>query len=207
MASNRMVTTRRLTIGLGCTVLLSATFQAHEVSVHEAITDKAVDYLVQQNIHPELADASCPRLKSLLRQGVRDEDNNFHQWPIGRFFFHFSPELSDVVVNRPGDYHVVTDATCDSVTWGHTSNPCTATITDKLTETKSGPWSNEFSYDRMVADLRTALGTSTHDRGLVGLGHYLHLLQDLTSPAHVRQDGHPHLDAPVIGTLGDPQCF
>ncbi len=50
--------------------------------------------------------------------------------------------------------------------------------------------SQDYSWDRSVYEY--AYGDKT--RGLQGLGHILHLLQDATVPAHVRNDQHLNLD-------------
>ena len=64
-------------------------------------------------------------------------------------------------------------------------------LTNILRTVDSGLRTNAHSYSQIVADLKTAPGSTVHNRGLTGLGHYLHLLQDLTSPAHTRNDAHP----------------
>ena len=174
---------------------------------------------VREKIQPELADVSCPNLRRLLRQGARQEDDPYRQNSplLGPFFFHFSPALHDVVLTRLDDTPlggVFIDATCSSVGWGHASVECEGSLDAPALDYKdsSGLRSNPYRYDRVIDDLGAEPGSPAHDRGLVGLGHYLHLLQDLTSPAHTRQDGHPHHNVITeggyrFGTFGDPSAF
>jgi hypothetical protein len=202
-----MVTLRAL-LAAASVVLVSTTLSSHEVDVHVAITNRAIDYLVQ--VRPELS-ACAPVLKQHIGLGVIDEDAYYaprlSYYPLGRFFFHFLPQLTDVPLTTVGD--AVTDATCNSEEWGNAPRSCTATLTAPLFERSSGARSNEHVYSQLIADLRNAPGTDLHNRGLVRLGHYVHLLQDLTSPAHTRNDAHPHFSFETLGIerLGDPSLF
>jgi len=194
-------------------LMLSVAPSAHEVPIHQAISDKAVGYLVQSRRDlPELA-LCAPHIKEMLRQGVKDEDDDFSVLTpgLGRYYFHFLPHLSDLADTTLGQ--LLVNATCNSDIWGRNGNNCEASV-QRIGAVDPGEVrvtvSNEQSYDQMVADLHNTPGSGLHDRGLIGLGHYLHLLQDLSSPPHARNDAHPHI--PAMGSetgreLGDPSLF
>jgi hypothetical protein len=166
--------------------------RAHEVSVHVDITGKAVDYLV--DVRPELKACSA-ELKQNLGRGVTEEDNYLFG-PLGRFFFHFRPPLDDEAKTLPVPAHA--EASCDSLLWGETNTSCRATLT--VGEARlSVDVQNNVPYAEVLRRLREPPGSEGHRIGLIGLGHYLHLLQDLTSPAHARNDAHPHFQRRHIG--------
>jgi hypothetical protein len=58
-----------------------------------------------------------------------------------------------------------------------------------------------YRYDFILSDLKNTRGPEKAS-AWVGLGHFLHLLQDLTSPAHTRVDAHPHV--PFAPSIDDP---
>jgi hypothetical protein len=206
VAGDCMVT-RQLQVVLlaGCTLGLTATISSHEESTHVAMTYAAIDYLAQ--FRPEILACSAD-LKLRIGDGVQAEDAYYQSsaYPLGNFMFHFWPTLGDLFLTTAG---VATAyATCDSGTWGHAGpgNVCSATATSlPLGTVSSGPRTSSHSYPQLVADLKSPPGSAIHNRGLVSLGHYLHLLQDLTSPAHTRNDAHPHF--PLPGRFGDPSLF
>jgi probable HAF family extracellular repeat protein len=197
MASRPVVGARsRILLGLACASVMSVVLGGHEVIVHQRVTDDAIDYLIAKGLHPEFEDSICPALKPRLRTGVADEDSFYPaRFPTGRFFFHFLPVLSDtpIVGYSDGPLRAAVNADCDSVTWGHApSATCTGNFDGYALTMSSGPRKNEFNYGTMVNALRNySPGSLEHNIALEGLGHYLHLLQDLTSPAHTRNDAHP----------------
>jgi hypothetical protein len=172
---------------------------AHEVAIHQAITDLAIDYLLAQR--PELAACGLPEVRSALREGVAREDD-FTYAPAGNFLFHFTPPLVDDVRNR-----LVVNSRCSSVQWGFTPGRCTADMTFWLPDgsgvSVAADEVNLHRYQLVLDDLRATPG-AIKTTGLRGLGHFVHLLQDLTSPAHTLQDAHPHLPVPEFD---DPSVF
>ncbi len=46
---------------------------------------------------------------------------------------------------------------------------------------------SDFTWERALSDY----ASGNEERGLVGLGHILHLIEDMTVPAHTRGDAHP----------------
>ena len=210
VAGDCMVTRRlRAVFAVLCLLGFSGTISSHEVPVHWEITAKAVDYLTLSR--PELQRCAAD-LKIRLGEGVGAEDDFYEPQlrysPHGNFMFHFTPQLEDLFLTTSGV--ATAHATCDSQTWGHagSGHVCSATSTNILRTVDSGLRTNAHSYSQIVADLKTAPGSTVHNRGLKGLGHYLHLLQDLTSPAHTRNDAHPHFfSIPSFKHFGDPSLF
>jgi len=104
----------------------------------------------------------CATSVDLVQVGTGREDDH------PSYMFHFSPALDA----SPWF------ASCDSLGWGLTKDPtCISTF---------GPQINTHTWPeaRSAADDSGGLGW-------LHLGYVLHLLQDLTSPAHTRNDPHP----------------
>src|SRR6266542_1108060 len=189
----------------------------HEVPVHERLTAKAVEYWVRER--PELAACSATELTAALKRGVRDEDNRFDDKPfdstvsadniIGRYFFHFSPALGDTVsgaVSGALSYDVT--ASCDSSQWGFSSVQCDAAVSSSVKRFEQLQKTNIFRYPEVLTLLNAQTGTATKPRGWEGVGHLVHMLEDLTSPPHTNNDAHPHLSNIIANTLlGDPSQF
>jgi hypothetical protein len=187
---------------------MNVTSSAHEISVHRRITNAAIDYLVK--FRPELATPACTStLKLKLGEGVEREDD-YYSWPMGRFFFHFQPILDDTPKTL---IQARSWATCSADQWAHDAGSCQATVfrvAPPVTLGFTGDRANESRFDLLTSRLLASPGTPTHDQGLVDLGHYIHLLQDLASPGHTRVDAHPHPDSGNAGIdewLGDPSLF
>jgi hypothetical protein len=157
---------------------------AHEISTHRKLTQAAIDYLISTD-GPKF-ECGAKKLEKLLA-GAEAEDDFFRPkatfFPLGRFYFHFygaSGPLSGL-----GQH-----ATCTSPEWGLvTGLPCNASNSVNipgilkpvaLTSVNTHTWSAALDH-AMDAD----------DQGLIELGYVIHLLEDLTSPAHTRNDPHP----------------
>jgi len=166
-----------LSIGCLAVIIAPTLLESHSVPTHQQITAAAVQYVRQQD----------PRFSALsdaqLQIGTADED------AIPRYMFHFSPMLNTIL------FH----ASCRSVDWGFLpdlSNICTQTGELR------GPsaLSNLHTWKEALMGARDP---SQPDQGWVEVGYVLHLLEDLTSPAHTRNDPHPHFS--VLGiNLGNP---
>ena len=192
--------TRCVALGIVSAFFMGASMSAHEVSVHVEITKKAIDYLL--GFRRDLNSCSA-ELKDHLARGVTDEDD-FLFGPLGQFFFHFRPPLNDEAATA---IKVHAEGTCDSLLWGETGAVCTARLSVGEQKLEIGV-SNALPYNEMVRYLREPAGSANHTIGLIGLGHYLHLLQDLTSPAHTRNDAHPHFhDYGDKLRFDDPSAF
>jgi hypothetical protein len=174
---------------------------AHEENIHRLITARALEYLAAQ--HPELRACSTDQIRTRLNAGVTAEDAFDPFVPLGHFMYHFSPVLDDVAANN---FQTHVYSTCSSFRgtgdlgfdWAFDGGPCDQHV---------GPvfWSNEvnpFRRGRVLSDLRGYPRTIQKTRGQIGLGHFVHLLQDLTSPPHVSVDAHPPTDFAFLGLFG-----
>jgi len=200
--SQRKVVAAVLALGIASANV--PTVIAHEVPIHKAITDLAIDYLIQQR--PELAACGEPEIRQQLKYGVDHEDDYWLDFvPVGDFFFHFQnatlQPLHDVV--KPGEIpSLEVGASCSASDWLFGANSCerTAFLTVPLAsgggqevKVPLRDRSNEFAYSTTLGELFSPYASSGKAKGVVGLGHVIHLLQDMTSPAHTRNDAHPHV--------------
>ena len=142
----------------------------HAVPTHQNITRAAVDYLAKLD---EKATCSS-NLNQLLQVGTAAEDDGTR--PV----FHFTPALT------------ASNSSCSSVAWGFGTGACQygkAGLTFASTNTHRWP--------DALAHVVDAKGNPSEE-GLRDLGFVLHLLEDLSSPAHTRDDDHLN-----IGGYGD----
>jgi hypothetical protein len=146
---------------------------AHEIPTHLNITRVAVDFLVSQD---ERFACSADSLKSNLLIGTAAEDN----WP--RFMFHFTPRLD------AGIYH----SSCASVDWGFSSGACSESGAPNGVR-MSATLTNDHTWTIAVHSAKDASGEPS-EQGWVDIGYVLHLLEDLSSPPHTRNDPHPTFD-------------
>ena len=187
----------------------SSTVDAHEVITHQRLTDAAIDFWVKER--PQLVACRAPEIRDALRIGVSEEDD-YTSFPLGYFMHHFTPTLNSPV-NGLLFGLLTASSSCNSSAWGFgTSNNCQSSLrlTSSSTPFKTSvQGTNPYRWDMTnKALLRYLPGTARKREGLVTVGHLVHLLQDLTSPAHTKNDAHPHL-APSgwVTLLGDPSAF
>jgi hypothetical protein len=121
-----------------------------------------------QSIEPAFNDIS--NLESVLQIGAVAEDDT------PKFMFHFLPRLD----------RGLAFASCSSLDWGFVDMECEQNLpkTQRI-QTNTHTWND-------------AITNAPGEAGLVDLGYVIHLLEDLTSPAHTRNDPHPP------GIDGDP---
>lgn len=154
---------------------LSSVAYPHSVPTHHNITHAGVDYLRDKDDQ-----FSCFN-DSQVQIGTGEEDNN------PRYMFHFFPSLN------AGPF----STTCSSLQWAFGSGSC-----KESGAPTSGGISNTLANDhnwQIAFDHAHEPGTTIpSDQGWTDFGYVLHLMEDLTSPAHVRNDPHP----PYID--GDP---
>lgn len=139
---------------------------AHELDVHENLTRRAVDLLLQWDPNFLQRTPFFNNSEDMARElvfGSRDEDT------LPRYLFHFLPALDDP--STPLAF-----ARCSSITWGFSKTSCKSSIY-LLGRINDHTWEDALS------------GRNTR-AGFRHLGYVLHLLQDLTSPAHTRNDAH-----------------
>ena len=161
---------------------------AHEIDVHREITRVALQYLGSPGIESSgrfSNPATLNKLQALFYDPVAKEDDDFGSPDIGRFLFHFLPQLDgDVNLLEFPAVHV--SGSCTSLKWGF-GDPrplCRASsIGLPVDKSNSNRWQEAFT---------NAHGGSDNLDGWRNLGYVIHLLEDLTSPAHVRNDPHPH---------------
>jgi hypothetical protein len=154
-------------------LLAARSAAAHEVPTHVNITRVAVDFLVAQD---DRFACSADNLKSNLEIGTAAEDN----WP--RFMFHFTPRLNAGIYT----------ATCSSLAWGFGSGACTETGAPNGVST-GATLTNDHTWDIAFTNAKDASGEPS-EQGWIDIGYVLHLLEDVTSPAHTRNDPHPVFD-------------
>jgi hypothetical protein len=169
MKSSPLTSVSALAVAAFVSLAFGGTAVAHAVPTHHNITRAAVDYLRSQ-----VEEFGCFN-DSQLQIGTGDEDSG------DRPVFHFYPALT------------FTNSSADSPTWGLSAAPFTATW---------GPFgarsvTNTHTYPAAKTNAKDPDTGEPSDLGWVDLGFVLHLLEDLTSPAHTRNDPHPPGD-------GDP---
>jgi len=162
------------------TLLLASPALPHDQKVHVRITDRAVEHLKRYSTDARLRNnhAAATKLKELLRIGAEDEDAvSLKMWPLPRSWFHYYPALDDWG----------SSASCDSVDWA-------------FLEWQGGPrvcWGTSAplppKWDQNEHRWRDAV-KKAEKRSMdawVDLGYVIHLLEDLASPARVKNDAHP----------------
>jgi hypothetical protein len=147
----------------------------HAIPTHSNITKAAVDYLKKVDSRF----VCVANLNNLLQIGTAAEDDT------PRFMFHFNPNLNDA-----GYF-----GSCNSTQWAFGSAPCRQSGGSPFFAAST--LSNTHRWQDAVAHVRDSAGKPS-EQGWRDLGFVLHLLEDLTSPAHTRNDSHP----PFID--GDP---
>ena len=188
---------------------------AHSLGTHAQITAKVVEYTVANGLTCQDPARARTLLDSLLQIGTREEDNwtesveevraqiktrtgrdiANHQLELlgqtlilGRFNFHFTPRLTDGGV----------DASCSSFQWAFGNQPCTyislvpaiVAGTAKDLDNVRVTLTNQFDWAAAVRQAKQPAGATGFAQGFVSLGYVLHLFEDLTSPAHSRNDAH-----------------
>lgn len=182
--------------GLGTGIL-----QAHEVLVHKAITRKAISFLSSKlTAESDKPFRDCLGIiEAALLPGVADEDDG----PGNRFMFHFDPPLRNSIS------FIYVQSSCSALEWGFSSDPLVNIPSPFLSRpcSHNQPFDyntywplqliesevtlqNEHTWGAAVAAASSS-DLAKRIEGWKHLGYVLHLLQDMTSPAHVRSDGHP----------------
>ncbi len=203
---------RAVIIVLLLSLFAAAQSFAHEVLTHQKISAQAVEYL--RGIDPSRFDMSgipFDTIKIALERGAVGEDNDLPQYRLpvigeimGRYFVHFlfplNKTLAVVTPNTVPPYipipGVVTlTASCNSVQWAfliagtctaQTGLPPTGLPLLSLNGSNAHTWNTALS----AFESTDYYGAPTFE-GWQHLGYVIHLLEDLTSPAHTRNDPHP----------------
>jgi len=100
-----------------------------------------------------------------------------------RYFFHFDPALS---------FGVLASANCTSLDWGLGGAPCTATCSfpGACSLGASAVSTNDHSWGTDVLTPDTMTGDPSAS-SIKSFGYVVHLLEDLGSPPHTRNEPHP----------------
>lgn len=156
---------------------------AYEPEVHAGLTQEAIFFYNQ--FFPKKTIKSSEL--ALILTGSRDEDT------IPRMLNHYFDPISDT-----GLHYFFTTWESSKV-WAKDSRNQKSLlyrptgIFDKLADIlgKEKAEDTDFTWDRAIKDYVSG----NKDRAFVGLGHILHLIEDLAVPAHTRDDPHP----PFVG--------
>jgi hypothetical protein len=153
---------------------------AHEQATHRNLTTAALDYIKTNDPTRFMLLQQYGSIYSTLADGAWNEDNFFTGYPfyLGRFYFHFLPSLNDL-----GQF-----ANCTSVQWGIQGLSCNAVTMFPLVGFANVP--NGHTWQEALDAVDTTTGAPTA-LGWTNLGYVIHLLEDLTSPPHVHNSGHP----------------
>src|SRR6185437_1549043 len=163
--------------------LFVGTLFAHEVLTHQNIGNVAVAYLQQNAATRPL----LPNLQQLLLIGAVQEDQDplpGAAFPLGRYFFHFNPNLNLNLLNL-----ITLNGTCNSMEWGLEDAQCIATCHfPGVCFTSSAPQGNNYRWNQDLTADNTGVPTLA---SIKSFGYVVHLLEDLGSPPHTRNDMHP----------------
>lgn len=160
-----------------CLLDTNSVYAYSETTTHPALTDQTIKFFEKQYSNYSISQSE----KDAIIRGSKDEDNNL------KWFNHFY----DPIYNR--GLTIADDEWPSAKQWGsetkYQKRFVEGTISDYFSHVE------DYSWERAIYDF--AWGNRT--RGLEGLGHVLHLIQDMTVPDHTRNDPHP----PVLD-LGSP---
>lgn len=167
---------KRVVLGLLLTFVFSPSVAfAYEVKTHAGLTQATVEtYLKSQNKSFQEAEISA------IVKGSSDEDVD--ERPVNHFF--------DPIHDRGLKVGLISWSA--SKRWAQDTEGQANFCIQKLCFSKIGYADKyfsspiDYSWDRAIYEY----AHGNKERGLEGLGHILHLLQDASVPAHVRNDQH-----------------
>jgi len=151
----------------------TAKTEAYAVSTHAEIT-KAILETYERKYGDTFSDTE----QSVIAKGSKDEDD------AGRFLNHFYDPVSGRGILKNDASPTWADDVIGQANWGlrklginglKTTEPLFSGVQD-------------YTWERAVYEYVHG----DKERGLEALGHILHLLEDATVPAHVRDDLHPY---------------
>ena len=165
-----------LLIGFIAVAIMPMQVGAYGVETHAAITMEIARFYNQ--FYPEHAFTQLEM--RVLASGAIDEDDGTR--PLN----HFYDPIHKTGLTYLGQHMPSKSWVQDSVAQAGIVNNALA-----LVLSPDDYNSTDFTWRRAIEDY--ARGKT--ERGLEGLGHVLHLVEDLTVPAHVRNDAHPPKDS------------
>lgn len=175
---------------IGSLMLLIAPLSmgAYGVETHAAITLEMARFFNQHYPKRALTQAEM----RILSEGAISEDDGL------RMLNHFYDPIHQKGLKFAGiQYRTSKDWSQNSVAQAGLVNNALALVIDQ-----DDYDSSDFAWRRAIEDY----ARGNEERGLEGLGHVLHLIEDLTVPAHVRNDPHPPADT-VGQELGDDDPY
>lgn len=175
---------------IGSLMLLIAPLSmgAYGVETHAAITLEMARFFNQHYPKRALTQAEM----RILSEGAINEDDGL------RMLNHFYDPIHQKGLKFAGiQYRTSKDWSQNSVAQAGLVNNALALVIDQ-----DNYDSSDFAWRRAIEDY----ARGNEERGLEGLGHVLHLIEDLTVPAHVRNDPHPPADT-VGQELGDDDPY
>jgi hypothetical protein len=215
-----LITSTQTILACAAVAIFAQPVLSHEVSTHKRIGTMAAACLRLPGCVQDSVDSRIDvlDLDSQIRWGEVHEDDFFPPSSsttvsgtlaqlltanAGRFLFHFFNPFADPaksglwsqlrlfvpVVNIGVDLTV--DASCPSPAWGLLDAPCNATMAivgPGLTSSYATTQSNSY---RWQVTQKAGLDGQPSFLGVEAFGHVVHLLEDLGSPAHTRNDAHP----------------
>ncbi|MBI5392524.1 hypothetical protein HZA96_01520 [Candidatus Woesearchaeota archaeon] len=153
--------------------------KAHEINVHQWITEQAVEYICQKQEHKKICDEIKPML-AILKEGVADEDSIFP------------------AMNKSVDYNAMCNIAGDTRTrfFNHFFRPI-----DNKGYLNSSPiashqfknamdWGLNDKYNLCDLEDSIRLYQQNKKRAYFALAHVLHLVQDVTLPEHTNLEAH-----------------
>src|SRR3989344_1941699 len=173
MENNRIVIVKLILCFIIILSIPFFVFAYDQNTTHPALTNKIIDFYNFYYPNNQISDNE----KIIVIKGSIDEDN------FARSLYHFY----DPVYNRGLAF---AGSWSSSKDWA-TNHELQAKYDPKMTAlaavVKPFSGSTDYSWERSVYEY--AWGDK--NRGLEGLGHILHLLEDATVPDHTRNDPHP----------------
>ncbi len=170
--------------------------KAHEINVHQWITEQAVDYICKKKEYKEVCTEIKP-LTEILKEGVVDEDTTFP------------------AMNKATDYHATCNPPRDTRTrfFKHFLRPIDGKGYFNWTPTVSHQFENAMQWGlknpNNLCDLENALAiynkktdnkeqqNQNKKRAYYALAHVLHLIQDVTLPEHTQLEAHAYIGSGI----------
>lgn len=186
---------RLLFIGSLIALIAPLSVGAYGVETHAALTQEIGRFF---NLHYPKRALTIAEIK-LLMQAAIDEDDGL------RMLNHFyDPIHKTGLVGKNPLTGITLVKGLPSKEWAQNSLAQAGLVNNALALVidQDKLDSSDFAWRRAIEDY----ARGSKERGLEGLGHVLHLIEDLTVPAHVRNDPHP--PAKTVGKeLGDDDPY
>ena len=167
---------------------------AYSVSAHKVLTEKTIDEF------NKISDRRILNIyKEFIKKGVADEDETQASRPLYHFYDPNKPlqsaGLSDASKICKGVQH---RSICMSAPlWARDVIEQASYRRDLSSKSKLFSDPNDYTFDRAVYEYVHG----DKKRAMEALGHIMHLIQDMTSVPHTRDDAHPNLKGTKLSWL------